>query len=573
MLKLEERKRVNPSFRQVKLTAPPRLGDRLQDLVQIFALFLIECLSFVPLTKKIGFYLDDWATFSNLHFAKPDFFSLLQASLSDPRMITRPTQCLYYAITYMFFQNEPYGYHLVRCFFEFCGAAFLYLGLVRVSQSRLLAGIASVLFLLYPTHDASHYWIGAGLGAGFGLTLYLLSFYLLAKNAEKGRAFDYCFSLIAFAFSAYCYEAFLPLLALSFFGVFKILCRSIDTVSAFKQALLRLLPFLLIGLSEPVYQRLLVPAFTHVFLSPSHFDLSYFAAVFFQGFNVSLGPEAIAFLAARAGDGLQTDWSSTKLLYLTLIGLLSAVSLNSCLKEKNTKLDAGFLFFLGFGTIVASYLTFAVAEGYMPTLWSMISRVNAGASVGASILIASAITWLILKARDYGKNMAVLAFLLLNLPLVAGFTLSDWGLSGHWMRSWQVQKHVQTLIAGHKEQIKADDSILLLNCPRYVMWAPVFDGVWDFQEMLRITLNRKSASAGVVSERFEVTKSGIKDRSCGFLCAVYPYDSLKLLIPGSDEWIPVANARDFIHAVEAKGMGFGLSPATVSGWKEKTAGD
>ncbi|MBY0357837.1 MAG: hypothetical protein K2W82_07530 [Candidatus Obscuribacterales bacterium] len=545
------------------------MRNRLADIVQIIALFAIESLTFLPQAKKIGFYLDDWATFCRLHFAEHNFFSVLQASLCDPRMITRPVQCFYYAITYMFFGDDPLGYHLLGCLIEFLGAVFLYLGLVRFFRNRLVACIASSLFVLYPSHDASHYWVGAGLGAGFGLTLYLLSFWFLAWGAK--RSIYYFLSIFAFALCAYCYESYLPLLAFSFIAVFSVVRNNKTLLQSIVESLRVMLPFVLVGLSEPLYQRFIVPIFyKKVFLSPSCFDLNYFTSVFVQGLNVSLGPDFVVFVGKRIGDLFYADWSTTRFVFSILIVSIAALPIYLIHREKAIKNEEQNLVFLLIASLIlilVSYLTFAVADGYTPILTTMINRVNTGASVGASILIAVCIVWLSTKLAAGKKGLLI--SLLISLPLLLLFVFADWGLSGHWIRSWQVQSRIRDLVAGHAQLIDRDEAVLLANCPRYVMWAPVFDGVWDFQEMTRMTLNRKNMSAGVVSERLELSPMDIKDRSAGFLCATYPYKQLTIFIPNGNEWLPVRSGADFITTVKAKGTGFDLPHSIFATWQKQ----
>lgn len=570
MLQLEESTSINTN--SPSETSFGLKNNRFFDLGMIIVLFLVESLTFLPVVKNIGFYLDDWATFTNLHFANHNFIDVLRASLNDPRMITRPVQCLYYAVTYMCFGDQPLGYHLLRCAIEAAGAVFLYLGLARFSKSRSIAAIASLLFLLYPTHDASHYWIGAGLGAGTGLALYLLSFWLLNESLVGRKT--YWLSVFAFALSAYCYEAFLPLLSLSFFAAFQSRQEKEKnkkvSIPVLVGTLTTMLPFLLVGLSEPFYQRAIVPIFTHVFLSPSRFDLSYFVSVFAAGLNVSLGPDAFVFIKERFFDGFRTNWSSTRVVFLAAIALICSLPFVLAKNENVVPKNALYLFASALITLITSYLTFAVADGYTPVLATMMNRVNTGASVGASLILAIGIVWLASKMR--GKAGQTFGMLALSLPFILSFTLADWGLSGHWISSWQVQKRVRELVAGRIPQLSKNDAILLVNCPRYVMWAPVFDGVWDFQEMSRMVSGRKDLVAGVVSERFELGSHDIKDYSCGFLCASYPYESLTMLVPNSEEWIKVSTAAEFIEVVERKGMGFGLSTEALAKWKKQKDG-
>ena len=549
----------------------------------VVCLLIIELLCFGVMAKQIGFYLDDWATFCQLHFANHNFIDVLKASLADPRMVTRPFQCLYYACTYMLFGDSPLGYHVLRCVIEFAGAAFLYMAAWRVGRVRLPAALAAAVFILFPSHDASHYWIGAGLGAGCGATLYLLSFWLAVEGALAKSAKMAALSALAFFLCAYCYEAFLPMLSLTFLGVLFVELKSRKPLLALKASLVAILPSLLIGISEPIYQRALVPLFSKVFLSPGTFDKGYALDVFAQGVSVTLGPSGWSFYAERAREALLA-LKIPEVVRLCGIGVsviaLILVSLRADARKPNVFASdeastnkftpkAALLYWLTACSLVllCSYLTFAVAQGYTPILQSMINRVNMGASIPAALLLSVAATLPCLCSGGF-RRWRFAGTMLLSVGFCLFFTLADWGFAPYWLQSWQVQKRVKEMVSQRAGVLSAGDTILLANTPRYVMWAPVFDGVWDFQSLVWMTLHNRQVSAGVVSERLDVKPQAIYDNSAGFLCATYKYAGLHLLIPNGNQLVPVSDAGQFVSKVSQAGMDFGLSPSTLERWKE-----
>ncbi len=109
----------------------------------------------------------------------------------------------------------------------------------------------------------------------------------------------------------------------------------------------------------------------------------------------------------------------------------------------------------------------------------------------------------------------------------------------------------------------------LINCPRYVMWAPVFDGVWDFQNLLRIVSNRTGAIGNVVSERLSITKEGLVDVSYGYECGKYPFSKLYVMVAPSGEVLRIQDADAFIDLVEARGRQFGLDDNVFSKWRKQ----
>ncbi len=542
-----------------------------KDLTVLFLILCAHLCLFLPICFQIGFYLDDWLTFWNLHFAPHNFFDLLKASFNDPRMVTRPVQCFYYASTYFFFGDRPLPYHLLRLALEYCGAVCLYFGIKRLSMSRFVAAASALFFLLYPSHDSTHYWIGGGLGPGFGLTLYLASFSTSMKALIARSNKLYILSIALYVLSAFCYEAFLPMLVLSFCGVLLLSAqRRIDSrLNTMSAVILWFMPFILFGLAEPVYQRFLLPRFTHVFLSPSTFDPAYFLNVFVQGLNVSLFAGLWSFLAERIRESI---------ISFTQLNLFQLVSVLACscavlliTYQANERIRYRRLFTAAIVTFFASYLTFALAEGYTPVLNTMINRVNIGASVAVSLIIALGIKWVLDHMHIRGHKTAKLTSLFISMPLVLAMVLANLSLSSFWILSWQTQKNVRWLLSQHQSEIRDGDCILLADTNRYLNWAPVFDGTWDFQSMLRMTLNNNKISGGVVCERLQIKGEEIQDISAGFLCASYPSNKTTVFFPSQSAWLKAKNSRDFINCVESKSSHISLPPSLFENWRKGAA--
>lgn len=551
------------------------------DFFCLVALLALEMVVFLPLAGQIGFYLDDWTTFANLHFVPFNFVDVLKASLNDPRMITRPVQCFYYAGAYLLFGDTPGGYHVLRCLSEAAGAFLFYGCLFLLTRSRLLAFVAAALFIVYPSHDCSHYWIGAGLGSGTGLTLYLLSlfFYIRASFCQaltrpgSGRLYWlwYGLSVLAFIVSAYCYEAFLPLAAIHFFADIAITrARQGQWPVIIGKSLIKILPFLFIGAGVPVYQRWLAPKFTEVFLSPAKPTLENLFTVPLKGLDVSLGPAAWQFNMARIMEFAGREANTRSCLQLIAVFIITLSCLWLLRKETPAFKIFFYLSLFSIPVMLVSYLPFAVADGYMPTLSTMINRVNAGASPGACAILASLFCLLYLALKKTGR-IASLAGLLVIACFVTALVAADFGFSGYWLRSWTVQKHVRQLVSRHLEAGSSQQCLLLANCPRYTMWSPVFDGIWDFQAMCRIVSDNKQLKAGVISERLQFTRDDVRDYSLGHLCATYPYKDICLLFPSGKILIPLT-AGNFVEAIKSAGLDFGLNAGTVDAWQAKVRG-
>jgi hypothetical protein len=226
---------------------------------------------------------------------------------------------------------------------------------------------------------------------------------------------------------------------------------------------------------------------------------------------------------------------------------------------------------MGVVIVLSSYTIFGVAQDYMPTLATIVNRINLGASLGLCMIlaclssyVASGLSIFFFERKEVAKNICLT---LLIVPLVSFWTLTNWGFSKPWVQSWEVQKEITQFIVKHSSEIQPGNSILLANIPRYNLWAPLFDGVWDFQSMMRMKLNDPKISAGVVSERLELDSYGARDVSLGCECAVYKFKAMKILVPNQKRFFIVSNVDSFVDTVSTYGMDFGLSKTTLERWQ------
>lgn len=146
----------------------------------LIALIVCEAIWYLPIIRKVGFYLDDWSTYANLQAVQQNWLSLLKTSLADSRIITRPIEALVYVSSWLAFHDQVYWHHLLNCVFEIASAFCLYLILSRLSNNKPLSFIASMLMLVYPNHDATHYWVTANT-INLALGLYLFSLWQSIK--------------------------------------------------------------------------------------------------------------------------------------------------------------------------------------------------------------------------------------------------------------------------------------------------------------------------------------------------------------------------------------------------------
>jgi len=238
------------------------------------------------------------------------------------------------------------------------------------------------------------------------------------------------------------------------------------------------------------------------------------------------------------------------------------------------------LMLIGFLSVLASYTIFGLSHDHFPTLVTLVNRINGGANLAVTMMF-SALMMLLLKGlvgsgfggehggRGKRAVMAVFAFSFVNAVICSFLLLADWGMAKPWMVSWQTQKHITQKLKEAVPSLPADASLLLINCPRYVMWAPVFDGVWDFQNLLRVVSNQSGATGNVVSDRLSITREGLVDVSYGYECGKYPFSKLFVMVAPGGEVIRVRDADTFIDLVDSRGRQFGLDDNVFSKWRKQ----
>lgn len=567
-----------------------------RDLVSVVGLVLVELLCFLPIMRRVGFYLDDWATLCQLNFGPKEqgFWALaLHYCLNNTLVVIRPIEAVHFCLAYWNFGIDPLPWHLVNVVFEIVTAILAYAILRRLSGSSAVGFFAAVFLLLCPTHDSSHYWVVcSSVSLSFALYLgsLLATLHAVVTVNLLRRLVLHSLSSVLFALSLFNYEMFMPLatvnvaisVLLSIRERSALLAESKKRFSLilFKHYFLSTLPtifaMVLPILLLVLYLKLVVPFVSNSSMRSISFDISVFLLTVWNGVQLNSPGSFSCFVAARAAEGLEglSSLEALRVLFITstttslVVWLNSRDAISAPLKERSDSSISGMpLVFLGLVTIFVAYTIFGLSPDYNPTFLTLSNRINTGASFGLALVISGFFTS---RAGVFGHSWERMQFSLMVIFCVLSvsvFSLANIGLSKPWIASWKTQKHIQEKLVKHAGLLPAGASVLLLNCPRYVMWAPVYDGVWDFQNTARILLNQKNFNANVVSERLIVDAVGVKDVSRGIECGVYAFSSLYLLVPPDCLPLRASTPQQFIDIVEEKGMGFGLQREAVTRWK------
>ncbi len=578
----------------------PKIIFAKRDLLSAVGLVLVELLCFLPIVRRVGFYLDDWATLCQLNFGPKEqgFWTLaLHYCLNNTLVVIRPIEAVHFCLAYWNFGIDPLPWHLVNVFFEIIIAILAYAILRRLSGSSSVGFFSAVFLLLCPSHDSSHYWVVCS-SVSLSFALYLGSLFATLHAVADVHLFRriafHSLSSILFALSLFNYEMFMPLATVNVAVSILLSLRERSVLLAeprreFSLVLIRhsvlsslptivamVLPILLLVL----YLKLVVPFVSNASMRSISFDISIFLLTLRNGIQLNLPGPFSCFVAARAAEGLEgiSSLEALRVLLITSISTSLVVWLNSReaittpLKEQYESSLSGLpLVLLGMFTVFVAYTIFGLCPDYPPTFMTIFNRINTGASFGLALVISGVFTHRAVVGGDSRTRMQFGLMVLFCVLSVSVFSLANIGLSKPWIASWKTQKHIQNELVTHSGLLPVGASLLLLNCPRYVLWAPVYDGVWDFQNTARILLNRKNFNANVVSERLIVDSLGVKDVSRGIECGVYPFSSLYLSVAPDCVPIRASTPQHFIDIVEHDGMGFGLQREAVARWKVEAA--
>lgn len=568
--------------------------------VSLLVLTLVEMLTFLPIISKVGYYLDDWATLAFLHFAPhgDTLWGLLKDYfINDSRVLIRPVEVLHFGLIYWFCGESSYNYHLIYLFMEIVSAYLCYLIFNRLSGKPALALAASLYFLLHPGHDAGRYWV---IAASLGLsTLFMqLSMYFAIK-AYDARGFAQVWAFNGLAGLAYLtgllnYESILPLAATPVMCLFVLAYKEGSgnfvsrSISGVKAALPTIVLSILSVVAFVGYQKVLMPYLGLGYAHAVTLDPALMVKTIATGIDINLPGHSMSFFGSQAKACLDQISRSEiwRLLAITITSALALVWFMRTGGAKSTEpelanryLGPWSLIVIGCISVVATYSIFGLSLDYLPTYQTIVNRINVGASFALAFAFMG-VLWL-LTPEKLGKLFKVssrtlaitsgAAIVLLTTITLGFFALTNWGLAKPWLVSWLTQTQVRNKLIALKEQLAPDACVLLANCPRYVMWAPVYDGVWDFQNMARVMLDRDGAQGNVVSDRLQIDKDGLTDISYGFTCGKYPFSKLYVLIAPGDELVRVPDAQTFIDLVDKKGRQFGLDDKVLANWREQAA--
>lgn len=557
-------------------------------LIALVCLTGLGFLCFWPTVKHVGFYLDDWIMLNTLANGPDNFWECFKYYFSaDVRVVKRPIEALHFLVMFKMFGLRPVGYHVFNLVMEIIAGWLFYFCLVRMTGKRLIALAGASLFLLYPSHNATHYWVVCS-----SVTLSLIFYFgsLLANlEAEiRKKPFLHVLSAVLFLIGVLNYEVFVPLVAINVLVVFFIAMKTEGMKRAFISSSLVVVLLGIATAMASAYISWIVELVGSAWLHHVMFDYNLMTTTISKGFYYNFPWVAFAFFFEKIALKFQfgvafTDW----LLMLSMILLFcisswfllklgssssnngdESESLFPEFKSLKSNSQAIWLFLLGLITIFVSYTIFGLNDSYEPTFGTLVNRVNTGASIGVTFIFCSLVIYLFnLAGEKTSRKLPVILLVSISSLLVSVFSFTNWSLSRCYRLSWQLQSHIIKHIRDNRAHFSGVKSLLLANVPRYVDEAPVFDGVWDFQPMLRLNLENKKINGGVVSDRLKVEEDRVVDSRGLMILGSYKFDGLSVLVSPQCDLLKVNTANEFIDLIQDKGMTYELNKELPEKWR------
>lgn len=518
---------------------------RLIDLILPFAcLLLVEFVAFGINVKSVGVYQDEWISFGSLHFVNQTIPDLMAAFNADPRKIVRPLQFLNIPVLFYFFKESPLWYHVASYITEFLSGCFLYLAVSRLAASRVVALGAAILFLLYPTHNSTHYSIVL-LNGALDTMFFTLSLWLFTKGLQEDRRALLLGSSVAYCASIYTREDFVPMVVA--FPIILILQRWNGLANIRKNLAKNLVPVIVYSLpafiavaSLVFYRGWFLPSLKLGWKYHQVYSLSNFLSVMEAGLRCNLSPDIFAFCVATTeralSDGIAVgSWvvlaATVSFVFIALIRAAESVDIEA--PGKKVQLTV-----LGSVLLVVSYTLFGLSPEHMPSLETWLNRVNMGGSLGACLIIAALLGMFAFKKS---RRLSTIIFAA-NISLIAGlFILTTWQLAESWKVSWKAQKALMLFLKAHASEIKPGDSIIIGGIGRYTSKeTPVVDGDWDWENIVRTTLDDPTLKGTVVTERLYMEGETLVDPPCG----TYEFNKMLLFSPQKGAVLIRVNSRE-----------------------------
>lgn len=161
-----------------------------QTVIKDFLFIILFGFLLYALSLNHPFIWDDPALIGDpSRVSNPSITHIFTAPIAEGSDYFRPVQMLTYRLEYGFWQDRPFGYHIVNIALHISTALLIYGFLWLLTSSQTLSRIASWIFLLHPVHAQTVNYLSsrADLLLGF---FFMLTLLLSLRYLRSGRWLD-----------------------------------------------------------------------------------------------------------------------------------------------------------------------------------------------------------------------------------------------------------------------------------------------------------------------------------------------------------------------------------------------
>jgi len=442
-------------------------ATRLQDIVSVIIILTTCLIAYYVALTKVGFVSDDFFWMPFFQYTPSELINLLVAQRAGEINLIyfRPTVVASHQLEYIFYGDNPFGYHLTNVLIHSGNAMLLYAFCRMIRLNNITALISSMFFAVYPGHSEIVVWI-SGRADLLALFFLLISLVFWCKTIMQKRFVWFILSVIAFVLALMAKEVaaagilIFPIISLYFhISGDRISGLSDKNLTHWKMygilwlclignVLLRYFLFGDIGGHTDVsgHSKYFSIDFDHIWLVINAFVIMLFTPVSDAVWSTSESIWRFSIIAAGIIVGL------------ALVALLYSLIFSKDPREKKILLAIYVL--IGVTWIIFMFLPVIPLLPVMRTL--IRARFMYSPSVGLSILFGLGAGMLFsLNNRKAIKIMGLVSLLLVLAS--STYLLNRQNLI--WAESSKVSEKVNAIIVSNTEQLGDNGTIVLVNVP------------------------------------------------------------------------------------------------------------
>lgn len=253
--------------------------------------------------------------------------------------MNRPLEVVHFIAMFKMFGVKPFGYHVFNLVLEIISAWLLFLCLSALSRRPGSSFVATSIFVLYPSHNITHYWVVSS-AVTLSLVFYLGSLYLGILAASRSKQSLYFGSAFLYCLSNFNYEVFLPLVSINILLVLYLLWKNGQPGRLVKEGLIFFGLNVLAIAALLVYLKAIMPLLGVAWMHKVSFDPGLMFRTLSTGIELNLPHVAFPYFIQNISDKLNGGLQLHEVIYLLLQSTVFLQFLSSSFLEIDLRLIA-----------------------------------------------------------------------------------------------------------------------------------------------------------------------------------------------------------------------------------------